>query len=297
MGLFHRACSSSGETVTASKPASATARARQVLAALQITPGSVADIKKVPMDQLIAASRASNYYGPVVDGRSLPRHPFDPDATPISAHIPFMVGTNHDEARFLVGRGNPAAFDLTWETLPPMLKRYSEKMGTLDLEKDVIALYRRLYPDMTASDVFFRATTDSRDWRPALVEIERRAALPKGSAPTYSYQLDWWSPLENGKWRAHHALDIPFLFDNVALYHNNTGEGADAYWLAEQMSETYIAFARTGDPNNAKIPHWPAYELKDRATMCFDKVSHVVNDPRSEERKMFSTVAYENPGT
>lgn len=297
MGLFQRASSSSGETVTASKPETATARARQVLAALQLTPDRINEIKAVPMEQLITASSASGYYGPVVDGKSLPRHPFHPDATPISAHIPFMVGTMHDEARVLVGRGNPAAFDLTWETLPAMLRRYSEKMGDLDIEKDVIAMYRRLYPDATASDVLFRATTDSRDWRPALVEIERRAALPKGSAPTYSYQVDWWSPVDNGKWRAHHALDIPFLFDNVTYSNNSTGTSTDAYWMAEQISETYISFARSGNPNNPRIPHWPAYDLKDRATMCFDKASRVVNDPRSEERKLFSRIPYENPGT
>ena len=61
--------------------------------------------------------------------RSLPRHPFDPDASPISAHIPFLVGTNHDESRLLIGR----YFDLTWETLPETLAKYSEKMGKLDL--------------------------------------------------------------------------------------------------------------------------------------------------------------------
>jgi len=290
-GLFQRASSSSGETVTASRPETATERARSVLKALEISPDHINEIKTVSMERLIEASRAAGYWGPVVDGGSLPRHPFDPDASPISAHIPFMVGTNKDEARLLIGR----YFDLTWDALPETLAKYSEKMGKLDL-KDVIAMYRRVYPDYSASDVFFAATTDSRDWRPAVVEIERRAALPKGSAPTYSYQLDWGSPVRP-ELKACHGLDVPFLFDNVAISHNLVGEGPDAYWMAEQVSEAYIAFARTGDPNNPKLPHWPAYDLANRATMVFDKVSKVVNDPRSEPRKMFSQVPYENPGT
>ena len=294
MGLFQRACSSSGETVTASRPDTATERARTCLKALGISPDHLDELRdsgKFPMEKLVEANRAVGYWGPTVDGGSLPRHPFDPDASPISAHIPFLVGTNHDEARLLIGR----YFDLTWETLPETLSRYSEKMGKLDL-KDVIAMYRRVYPDYSASDVFFAATTDSRDWRPALVEIERRAALPKGSAPTYSYQLDWGSPVRP-ELKACHGLDVPFLFDNVAISHNLVGDGPDAYWMAEQISEAYIAFAKTGNPNNPKLPHWPAYDLKNRATMCFDKVSKVVNDPRSEPRKMFSQVPYENPGT
>ena len=97
--------------------------------------------------------------------------------------------------------------------------------------------------------------------------------------------------------KACHALDVPFLFDNVAISHNMVGEGPDAYWMAEQISEAYIAFAKTGNPNNSKLPHWPPYDLTNRATMVFDKVSKVVNDPRSEPRKMFSQVPYENPGT
>jgi para-nitrobenzyl esterase len=291
MGLFQRACSSSGETVTASRPETATERARACLKALNIAPDHINEIKTVSMEKLIEASRAVGYWGPVVDGGSLPRHPFDPDASPISAHIPFLVGTNHDEARLLIGR----YFDLTWDSLPETLAKYSEKMGKLDL-KNVIALYRRVYPDYSASDVFFAATTDSRDWRPAVVEIERRAALPKGSAPTYSYELDWGSPVRP-ELKACHGLDVPFLFDNVAISHNMVGTGPDAYWMAEQISETYIAFAKTGDPNNPKLPHWPPYDLPRRATMVFDKVSKVVDDPRSEPRKMFSQVPYENPGT
>ncbi|HEX4750191.1 MAG TPA: carboxylesterase/lipase family protein [Bryobacteraceae bacterium] len=295
-GLFQRACSSSGETVTASRPETATGRARTVLTALGITGKNIDSIKTVPMEKLVEVTRATNYYGPVVDGGALPRHPFDPAAPNISAGIPFMVGTNHDESRLLIGRGNPAMFELTWETLPANLAKYSEKMGNLNLN-DVIALYRRLHADYSASDVFFGATTDSRDWRPAVVEIERRAVLPKASAPTYSYQLDWRSPVDGGKWRACHALDLPFLFDNVAISHAMTGESQDAYWMAEQISEAYIAFARSGDPNNAKLPHWPPYGLTKRTTMSFNSESKSIDDPRGDERKLFSQVRYENPGT
>jgi len=294
-GLFHRACSSSGETVTESRPESATKRATAVLAALGLTPSRVQELKTVLVDKLVEASKAAGYYGPVVDGGSLPRHPFDPDAPSISRNVPFMVGTNHDESRLLIGRSNPALFELTWDTLRVNLAKYNDKMGSLDLN-DVIALYRKTYPDYTASDVFFGATTDSRDWRPAVVEIERRAAQPAGAAPTYSYELDWGSPTQP-QLRACHALDVPFLFDNVALANTLCGTGSEAYRLAEQISEAYIAFAHTGNPNTPKIPHWPTYDLAHRFTMAFNVTSRIIDDPRSEPRKLFSTVPYENPGT
>lgn len=293
MGLFSRAASSSGETVTVSKPATATARAETLLKELGLTRDRIAEIKTLPMDKLIAVTRG--YYGPVLDGRSVPRHPFQPDAPQFSAHIPFMVGTNKDEARLLVGRGQPAMFELTWESLPPALAKVSEKMGQLALG-DVIAMYRRGHPDWTASDVFFAAATDSRDWRPALEEIEARARLPKGAAPTYSYELHWGSPVDP-KMRAHHALDLPLLMDNVTLSSRLTGTGPEAYAMAEMMSETYIAFARTGNPNNPKIPHWPAYDIPRRAVMLFDVKPRVADDPKAEPRKLFSPIPYENPGT
>ncbi len=296
MGLFQRAASSSGETVTASRPETATARAESVLKSLGLPRDRLAEIRTVPMEKLIEASRASSYYGPVVDGRSLPRHPFAPDAPAFSAHIPFLVHTNHDEARLLIGRGNPATFDLTWANLKENLAKYSEKMGHLDLDA-VIALYRREHPAYDASEVFFGATTDSRDWRPAVCEIERRAALSPGAAPTYSSEMRWGSPLDGGKFRACHALDLPLMFDNVALSNRMTGTGADAYAMADQISGTYIAFARTGNPNNPKIPHWPPYDLAKRSTMVFDVQSKVIDDPRGEERKLFSPIPYENPGT
>lgn len=295
MGLFQRAASASGETVTASKPETATARAEKVLKALGLTRENVGQIRTMPMEKLVVASGAAGYYGPVVDGRSLPRHPFHPDASPCSAHIPFMVGTTRDESRLLIGRYRPEMFDLTWETLRPALARYADKMQGLDLG-EVIEMYRRVHPGFSASDVFFAATTDSRDWRPALVEIERRAALPKGSAPTYSYELHWESPIDP-RMKAHHALDVPLLMDNVAIWDRLTGTGPEAFAMAEMISETYIVFARTGNPDNPKIPHWPPYDLTRRATLVFDLKPHVVYDPRSEARKMLSQVPYENPGT
>ena len=292
-GLFQRSCASSGETVTASKPETATARSRAVLKALGIAPEHINDIKTMPMDKLIQAYNAAGYWGPVVDGGSLPRHPFDPDAPPQSAQIPFLVGTNHDESRLLIG--NPAMYDLTWDTLKENLAKYSEKMGHLNLD-DVIALYRKIHPDYSPADVFFGATTDSRDWRPAVVEIERRAAQPKGSAPTYSYQLDFGSPTDPRR-RACHGMDVPFLFDNVGTPNTLTGDTPESYWLAEQISSAYIAFAHTGNPNTPGLPHWPPYDLTRRATMSFNVVSKIIDDPRGEERKLFSQVPYENPGT
>jgi len=292
IGLYHRAATSSGEAVNALAVEDGTRQAEAILDALGLGLNEVEKLKTVPIDNLISASIAVHNYGPIVDGRALSRIPFDPDAPSISAQVPFMVGTNHDESRALIGENNPALFDLTWETLKPNLIPYKNRMGDLDR---MVGLYRRLYPQYSASDVFFAATTDSHDWRAAVLEIERRAALPLGSAPTYSYELKWGSPVDGGKFKACHGLDLTLIFDNVALSHRMTGTGPEAYILAAQLSEAYIAFARNGNPNNAMIPDWRPYEVPRRATMAFDIKSTLFDDPRGEERQFFSQVPYDVP--
>jgi para-nitrobenzyl esterase len=79
-------------------------------------------------------------------------------------------------------------------------------------------------------------------------------------------------------------MEIPFAFDNVKISERMTGGGADAMALADKVSDAWIAFARTGDPNTPKLPHWPAYDARDRATMVINNVSKVVNDPLREQR-------------
>jgi para-nitrobenzyl esterase len=53
------------------------------------------------------------------------------------------------------------------------------------------------------------------------------------------------------------------------------------------MRQTWVAFARTGNPNNSHLPKWPVYSLRKRETMFFDTISKVMNDPHLEERRLW----------
>ncbi|OFW05816.1 MAG: carboxylesterase [Acidobacteria bacterium RIFCSPLOWO2_02_FULL_67_36] len=295
-GLFHRVITMSGQQITASRTVTATGHALELLAALGLPRDRVAALTTLPMEQLVKVSRAPKYLGPVKDGRSLPRDPFDPDAPSLSAGIPMILGNTRDETRTLIGAGDPTLFELTWETLLPRLQAGSPFMGDLD-RAAVIAEYRRLHPTYSPSDVFFAATTDSRSWRGQVIEAERRAAQPKTAAPTWVCQLDWPAPIAGGKWGAHHGLDVPLVFDNAPLVPEKVGAGPDAQRVADQMSDTWMAFARTGRPDSHAIPAWPAYDLERRATMVFHVRSKIVDDPRGDERRMFARVPYVQPGT
>ncbi len=45
-----------------------------------------------------------------------------------------------------------------------------------------------------------------------------------------------------------HSMDIPLVFDNIAQPGSPSGKDADAQKAADQMSEAFIAFARTRQP-------------------------------------------------
>jgi para-nitrobenzyl esterase len=298
-GLFHRAATMSGQQITAQGPYGATRRARALLTALGLTPERLGELTTLPAARIVDALGAADptipgntiYFGPVLDERVLPRHPFYPDAPPDSARVPMMIGNTHDETRGLIGRADPTTFALTWDTLRTRLA----PAMYVDIDPDlVIATYRRLYPTYSPSDVFFAATTAGRSWRGAVIEAELRAAQ---GAPVHAYQVDYRSPLDGGRWGAPHTIDIPLVFDNVAKPGSITGTGPDAQRAADQMSDAFIAFARTGDPQTAALPRWSPYTLPRRATMLFDVVSRLADDPRGEERRLFAKVPYVQKGT
>ncbi len=298
-GLFHRAATMSGQQVTASGPLHAQERTAALLAALDLGKNDLTKLVDLPTERFVAALKATDpiigsgglYMGPVLDERSLQRHPFYPDAPSLSAGVPMIIGNTHDETRLLIGGSDPAAFSLGWDELPARLAPAMR----VDIDPAVvIAEYRRLYPKYSASDVFFSATTAARSWRGAIIEAELRA---QAGTPVFAYELDWPSPVDGGKWRAPHTLDIPLVFDNVDVPGALTGNGDGAHAMADQMCEAFMAFARTGDPNCPAVPKWTPYTLRNRETMLFDLPSRMANDPRGDERQLFAKVPYIQQGT
>jgi para-nitrobenzyl esterase len=130
-----------------------------------------------------------------------------------------------------------------------------------------------------------------------VIEAERRAAQPVASAHTWVFQFDWATPLDGGRWGAHHGLDVPFSFDNAAIVPEKVGTGADALTLSRRMSDAWLAFARTGRPAAPDLPDWPVYDLATRRTLIFDREVRVASDPRGDERRLFAQVPYVQPGT
>lgn len=253
---------------------------------------SLEQILSLPVEKLQAAaakaarSNPGSGWGPVIDSKNVLKHPFPSGgaAPEESRNVPLLIGFNRTESTLLVGPRDPEFFTLTWETLPGKL---APLLPGIDTPK-VIADYRKLHPAHTASDVFFAATTDSRFVRAHVAQAELKSK--QGGAPTYLYMLDWNTPVEGGKWRSPRALEIGFVFGNVAKSESMSGVGTEQQRIADLMSEAWIAFARTGNPGHKLLPKWPAYDATRRASMVFNVQPKVVNDVHGTERRWFDAM-------
>jgi para-nitrobenzyl esterase len=303
-GRFHHVMTMSGQQVTAAPQSIATARTKEFLARLGLQDVSDAKLRAaldaIPFEQLEEAARVSSAWLPVVDGRSLSRDPFSPDAPALSQNVPMILGNTHDETRGLIGEANPKLFSLTWGELPDALTKFIGQYFAPVSPATVISDYRDWYPHYSPSDIFFAAATAFRSWPGQVIEAERRAESP-AQPRTWVYQMDWNSPVAGGRFGAPHTVDIPFFFDNLAVAPGMVGAGAqdvrNAQPLADTMSDTLIAFARTGDPNHGALPHWPAYNLGTRPTMIWNIKSEILDDPRSRQRQLAVQAHYRQPGT
>ena len=103
------------------------------------------------------------------------------------------------------------------------------------------------------------------------------------------YSFEWETPVQGRRLKAPHALDVPFTFDTIDLT-NATDRSAAAHGLAAAMSATWAAFAHAGVPDNAAIPHWPAYDATTRSTLVLDAECRIENDPRGETRQLWQSI-------
>ena len=126
----------------------------------------------------------------------------------------------------------------------------------------VIETYRRLYPGANPAERLIATLTDSNFRIRSLIVAEHKAQASAARRST-CIRSNGRRPVQGGRLKAPHALDVPFTFDTIDLT-NATDRSAAAHRLAATMSATWAAFAHTGVPDNAAIPHWPAYDVDRR---------------------------------
>jgi para-nitrobenzyl esterase len=295
-GLFHKAIVESGSMRRLLTPDFSAKLADAVLKEAGVGKAGLEALQEMPFDRFVMAARAAasrvyppvdysnpidfgrhgeqNAWAPTIDGSILPEHPFWSAAPAASAAVPLIVGSTLTE--FGIGFLNPDFEKLTIDELRGLVvKGHGPEDGAR-----ILAAFRRGHPDASPAKLF--AIWFSAGARHAAV---RQAALKaeQGGAPVYLYQFAWDSPVLDGRLHSFHCAEMPFVFDNTDRCDHMTGGGLDARTLAARISGAWVQFARTGNPNHAGLPAWPAFTTGRRTTMIFDDTCTAKNDPDGEE--------------
>jgi len=282
-GLFHKGIVQSGPTMRSGPVEASLKTASAFLGQLGLTASTLEKIHTLPYAHLqeayVASAPSSGGFinsGPVMDGKIVASHPFDPVATPLGANIPLLIGNNSHEM-VSIAMSNPKYEDMSEAELKELL---AKPLG--DRADRVIRAFRNEYPNAKPVDLHGRISC----WNgfmgaPTLKLAEIKAAQP---AAVYRYVFSWCTKALDGRPRAYHCAELAFAFDNIDRCANATGGGPEARALAAKVSQAWINFARNGNPNHSGLPNWPALKPGQLNTMVFDTTPKMVVDPDRQGR-------------
>jgi para-nitrobenzyl esterase len=286
-GLFHKAIVESGSLLDVGDIGYTRRLAEAVLKTLDIAPGDLGKLSAVPPMALVAAAdKAKNAmpkaapgkinlgWAPVADGVAIPGPTWANGAPTLSARVPMIIGTNLNE--FSPSLGNAALEDLDEDRAKATAKAFGGASPA------AWAAFRDADPEAKPVEILSRIV--SAQFRlPAVVQAQTKAK--EGAAAAYLYRFDY-NPktVLDGRVRAFHCAEMAYAFDNVDRCLNATGGTAEARALSARMSDAWIAFARTGDPNHKGLPHWAPVSASAIPNMLFNAVCTVKDDPDRAQR-------------
>jgi para-nitrobenzyl esterase len=292
-GLFHRAVIESGAVLRLTTHDDAVKQAGLLLAELGLKKGQVRELQNVPLERLLAADAAVQKQitlrepgmtpnTPMIDGKTIPGHPWDPKGPALSATIPLLIGYAHTEET-LYDRPTPEKLALD---LAGLQARVAKRLGGDPTR--VIEAFKTANPGASPWDLWILIATDYPRGTYSRELAKRKA--DQGAAPAFAYRYDWETPEGGGHMRAPHTIEIQFVFNNIKIAGQLISKMPEAHALADKTSSAWAAFARTGDPNTPKLPRWPAYSAASRQTMLFDNECRVAQDPDRASRVVMEHV-------
>lgn len=283
-GLFQRAISESGGNFAPPRFAS---EAGQNVPALSVAEKigqdflaklGASDIKAaraLTVDKVMAAQGGLNNnspFWPVLDGDVLPGDQYELYKAGRFNDTPVLIGTNSDEGALFSQPGMTAA-------------RFESEIraGYAKYAEAILAAY----PHATNAEAAEGAQDVMRDalfawptWAWATLQSQ------KGKGKAYVYYFDHRTPRsQNG---ANHGDEMAYVFRTLgagAGVLTVTSARPEDTAMSDLVSSYWVNFAKTGNPNGAGLPAWPAFDAAGQQAMHFDTKSSARPVPNMTQLK------------
>ena len=304
-GLFHRAIAQSGGCNAAGFRASEGKDiSERVFTEVGIKKGDIKSLRKISAYDLVTAEskvweeKLKEKHWPLttppyIDGEYIPEHPLELIWKGTAAEVDLLVGTNLNESSSMKPDENNNFKEVSENGMQNWIKLVMKTLGQ-DENKAIslINTYRETRKDkgsLSAQKVLDAFLTDFEFHISAIRTAE---AQSMHNPNTFMYLFTWPSSFMDGMFGSFHTLEIPFVFgmldDPFWKILSETSE--EAKNLSEKIMDSWITFARTGNPSHAGIPEWPQYDTIKRSTMLLGKEIKAVDDPYGKERKAWNGI-------
>jgi para-nitrobenzyl esterase len=249
-GYFNKAIAESGAHMLPGKGSGvslAEAEKGGVTTAGELHAATLAELRKLPAEELLK----QNNFRPIIDGYFLPQVPADIFAQDKENNVTLLTGWNEDDA-FIGAIKNAADYTAG------INKRFGDKAAEV----------LKLYPGTTDAEAERSQIRMSRD---QMFGVQNYSWVNQQSAKkgpkVYLYRFARRLPATEAfkKYGAFHTGEVAYVFDNLKFL-NRPFEPVD-HQLAQTISSYWVNFVKTGNPNGAGLPTWPAYNTATNQTM------------------------------
>jgi para-nitrobenzyl esterase len=234
----------------------------------------VADIKAArslsaeDIQNKLAGGMGMMRFKPVADGYVISNDLYSLYEAGKFNYSPVLLGNTSDEMGAFGGTQNttPAEFEKQIKT---QYGPYAEKILSV-------------FPHSTDA----AATRSSKDIRNSSFSWNTRAwsllQSGQGKVKAYQYYFDYHPGSPDGG--SGHGSDVPFAFQTLG---GRTAPGEEALKLSDMISNYWINFIKSGDPNGPGLPEWPAFSGNAQKVMVFDTAPGARSVPDLERLKVF----------
>ncbi|WP_413379336.1 carboxylesterase family protein [Paenibacillus taichungensis] len=230
---------------------------------------SAADLLRASADETIA---------PAIDGYVLPNTVYNIFETGKQNDVRTLIGSNSDEGTLLTMPWPIYAIKDVDEFQASVRKRFGDKAD------EVLELYRSDSDNESKQAQVDLSTDKLFTWQ---MHTWAQLQSTTGKSNVYYYIFDKGQP---GPSRfetlgAYHSGEIVYAYNNLDKV--NLPYTPEDYELADRMSSYWVNFAKSGDPNDDKLPFWAPYDAETDQVMTLGTKLGMIEMPRRTYMNFF----------